>query len=402
MANEKGFHSKEFLIFKETVEGTTPAPIPKAYKFGLMTMDFNRNQRTEENIELGQNGEASKTDTGGSDPAGSMEVKFKADLFPILTHCILGEAVTKVTQSTAHATSTVYENEVDNVDGKANVVILSSKVLICIVSGTSDATDTALLAAVAGATDKDELTDGTVTWLYRDKAAVYDYDGVNKLELPSVGILIKDHTDEGAGADFERLGRGVFMQGMTLAKEGGNVIYKQSISTVMHGIISSTVASYVSPTITTEVIVEDNPYKRDDLCVTIGGVAPVQAPSFTMTIERGTTIEDGVACLEVQGVKVSEKISNTGTPKISGSLRVRMSKEEYQEAYENVDKAIVITYRRPTGEYAIFTLPLVQHLDPTIMYATDKPIELEIPLNAYGVGGVTNTVSYAVRSFLDW
>ena len=69
MANEKNFRSKEFLLFKETTEGETPATIAKAYRFGTLSMDFNRNQRTEENPELGNNGEASKTDTGGDDPA---------------------------------------------------------------------------------------------------------------------------------------------------------------------------------------------------------------------------------------------------------------------------------------------------------------------------------------------
>ena len=91
MANETGYKSNKVLIFKETIAGETPSPIATGYLLSTLSQDFDRNQRTETNTLLSNNGQASKTDTGGEDPAGNLELKCTPDWDVLKANFILGQ-----------------------------------------------------------------------------------------------------------------------------------------------------------------------------------------------------------------------------------------------------------------------------------------------------------------------
>ena len=387
MANEQGFRSQQVTIFKETTPGKTPNPIAKGFSFGVINMSFNRNQRTETNAELGNGGEGSRTDTGGEDPAGDMEVKYKSGLFPILAHAILGEADTKADPTVGvWTTATAYAvDDVTAHSGGKKLIVQSVEG-----TGTSGATEPDLTGLVDGDTVIDNAGANQIVWVVRD--AIFDYTGTNKQDVPSMGMYIKDHTDQGGGVDFERTLRGFYFNSLTVGKESGNIIYKYSIPAIGMGIDVSTEAGYTTPTITSTVEIPDNPYKREEMCLTIGGVAPKNASSFILTIERGTTMEDAVEC--------GFKIATTPQITVSGNMVVRFSKEEYTKAYNNQEEGIIIEYRKANGDFTKFTIPLTQKLDSPLNYSTEKPIELDIPLNAYGTK-TTSTVSYYIRAATD-
>lgn len=395
MSNETGYRSDELLIYKEADEGVIPSTIAKAFSIGAISLSANRNQRNETNTLLTNGGQASKTDTGGEDPSGSFELKCTPDWDVLQTQLILGEYTTKTTLNDAHATATAYT--LDDV-----AILGGADTLICTTAGTTDADDTALLASAASGSTGDYLTDGTVTWiLTKGKTAVYEYEGDMLEDLPTAGIIARDVTAQGGGITHERIMRGVSLSNMTIGKEQGGVIAKTSYNATAHGLVSDTQNGYTSPTVTSTVILGDTPYKRDDICITVDGVAPKSAPSFSLSVERNITADDAVECITVIGVKQSAKITTIGTPVVSGNLMARFSKEQFTKAFQNKEQAVVVTYKRPTGEFSQYTLPKVQLLDPSITYDTSKPVEIDVPLNAYG-DNATKTLSYKVRSFLDY
>lgn len=395
MANETGYKSNKVLFFRETTEGITPSTIAIAYLLNPMAMSFDRIQRTETNTLLGNDGQPSKTDTGGEDPAGSMDLKRTPDWDIILSQAVLGAYTTKTTLNDVHAVSTAYA--VDDV-----TVLAGTDVLVCVTAGTSETTDTQLLLDVAAASTGDTITDGTVEWVVtKGKTAMYQYDGVLNDNLIYTGMLFLDTTAQAGGVAHNTIGRGVRISNMTIGKEQGGVIAKTSHNIMAHGALSDTQAGVTVPTVTSEVALEDNPFKRDEICVTVDGVAPNQVSTVSLSIERNITIEDGVKCFTVAGVQVSEKITDLGTPTISGTMSARFSVERFKQAFENAEQSLVITYRKRTGQFSQFTMPKTQLLDSTKTYDPAKPVILDIPLNAYGTNLVKG-LSYSIRGFLDY
>ena len=395
MANETGYKSNKVLFFFEASEGVTPTTIAEAYAISPLSMNFDRIQRTETNTLLANGGQPSKTDTGGEDPAGAFELKRTPDWDVLLSQTVIGEYTTKTTLDDVHATATAYS--VDDV-----VILGASDTLVCTTAGTSDATDTAVLAAVLAASTGDKVTDGTVTWaVTKGKTAMYEYEGELSDSLPTAGMIFEDTTAQGGGLTHKTLGRGISISNMSIGKEQGTIVAKTSHNVMAHGALSDTQDGYEAPTITTETTLVDNAYKRDETCITIDGVAPSQVESIMLNIERSITVVDGVKCFDVAGIQVSEKITTIGTPVISGTMSARFSKERFAEAFQNDEQSIVITYKKQTGQFSQFTVPKTQLLDSTKAYDTSKPIVLDIPLNAYG-DITTNGLTYKIRSFLDY
>jgi uncharacterized protein YdeI (BOF family) len=395
MANETGFENSTILLFEETTEGETPATIAVGYAAKALEFSFDINQRTEENVLLGAGGQPSKVDTGGEDPSGSIGLKCTPDADTLTTNWIVGRYTTKTTLNDAHATSTAYTAD--------DVVILGgTDTLYCKTGGTSETTDTALLAAVLAASTGDEVTDGTVTWVVtKGKTAMYEYTCPLSKDVPSLGQIITDATTQGGGVTTKVLGRGLNLTNKMFGKESGMVIAKNTHSTVAHGAIPSTASGYTAPTVTSTVTLADNAYKRDDICVTIDGVAVKQIETLTFTLETATTVEDAVSCMTVAGVQVSEKITTKGIPSLKGTASIRFSVEEWAKAVSNTEQEVVITYAKQTGEKTVYTLPRVQLIDPKRKYDTSKPIVIDNTLSAYG-DSTTPALTVTVRSFLNY
>lgn len=396
MANtaDTGYKSNQLLFFKEITEGQVPATIDTAYALSPLSMNFDRIQRTETNTLLANGGQPSKTDTGGEDPAGSFELKCTPDWDVLLTQAVIGEYTTKTVNTDVRADSTAYIVD--------DIVILGTDVLVCITAGTSDVDAVAITALATPAKTGALLIDGTVKWVItKNKTAVNDYVGVLNNKVNTWGLLFTDTTVQGGGLSHNTLGRGVSINNMSIGKESGVVVAKTSHNVIAHGALSDTQDGYTAPTITEQVLLQDNAYKRDEVCVLIDGVAPSQVESIMLNIERAITVTDAVACIEVAGVKTSEKITTIGTPVISGNLVARFSTERFAQAFNNEEQELVIEYRKPTGEFSRYTIPRTQLLDATKAYDTSKPITIDIPLNAYGDISQEG-ISYEVRSFLDY
>ena len=395
MANETGFENSSILLFEETTEGETPTTIAVGYAVNALELSFDINQRTEENVLLGAGGQPSKMDTGGEDPSGSIGLKCTPDSDTLTTNWQVGRYTTKTTNNDAHATATAYV--ADDV-----VVLGGTDVLVCKTAGTSDATNTALLVAVAAGVTGDELTDNTVTWVVtKGKTAVYDYVCPLSKDVPTLGQIITDITVQGAGVTTKILGRGLSLTNKMFGKESGMIIAKNTHSVVAHGAIPSITTGYVAPTVTATTTLGNDPYKRDDICVTIDGVAVKQIETLSFTLETATTIDDAVSCLTVAGVKVSEKITTRGIPTLKGSASIRFSVEEWTKAIANTEQEVVITYSKATGEKTVYTLPRVQLIDPKRKYDKSKPIVLDNTLVAYG-DATTPALTVTVRSFLNY
>jgi hypothetical protein len=395
MANETNFENNKILLFNETEEGITPATIAKAYAVQTTELSFDVNQRTEENALLGSGGQPTRVDVGGEDPAGSLGLKSTPDNDTLMINKIVGEYTTKTTLNDAHVVATAYV--ADDV-----VVLGGTDILVCKTAGTSDADDTALLAAVAAGVTGDTFTDGTVVWVAtKGKTAMYEYTCPLSKNSASLGMIIRDTTPQGGGVTHDILGRGISLTSLMFGKESGGVIAKNSHSSVGHGAIPSSIDGYVAPTVTLEVATEDNPYKRDEICVTIDGVAVKQIANLTFTLDTATTIEDAVSCLTVAGVQVSEKITTKGIQSLKGSASIRFSVEEFQKAIQNKVQEVVVTYKKPTGQFTKYTVPNVQLIDPKRTYDTTKPIVIENTLSAYG-DATTPALTVTMRSFLDY
>ena len=390
MANETGYKSNKVLIFKETIAGETPSPIATGYLLSTLSQDFDRNQRTETNTLLSNNGQASKTDTGGEDPAGNLELKCTPDWDVLKANFILGQYTTKTVLNDAHTTATAYDVD--------DVVVLGSDTLVCKTAGTSGATAPVVTSKKTG----DLITDGTAVWVItKNKTGMYQYDGVMNNDIPTVGLIFQDTTVQGGGLTHTTLGRGVSLNNMSIGKESGVIVAKTSHSMMAHGAISSTQSGYVAPTVTAEVALADNAYKRDEICITIDGVAPDNVETIILDIDRAISVEDAVKCFEVAGVRVSQKLTTIGTPTVSGTMSARFSKERFAQAFQNAEQSVIITYSKLTGEFSKYTVAKTQLLDSTKAYDVAKPIVINVPLNAYGDIS-TNTLAYSIRSFLNY
>ena len=383
MANETNFFLKKVLIWKETTKGVTPSPVTTAYSLTALSLSLAETQKTETSPTLGNNGQSAKTDFGSSDFAGNVELKYTGGVMPIICDRVIGTATkTDASTSTWTATTvTVAGNIVNSVAGTAS--------LVCKTGGTTGSTE----PVHTGKVDGDLITDGTVVWVYRS-AKLKKYVGSLNPCLGTVGIEIQTQTGcETTPVTFNERYTGVFINGFEIAKSNGTVVYKYTFPAVAVGRTDSTKTDYTALTVTTEKDIVDNSFGFNDCVVTVGGSEPVGANNFRISVNRNTSLEDGI--------KKGERIDNTPIVTIDGELKLKFTKEQYASLYDNPTKAVVVTLSKENGDKGIFTFPYTETLRSPLEYATDKPIYLTAKLNAYGTAS-TAAVSYEVISTTGW
>lgn len=383
MANETNFFSKKLLVWREATKGTTPATISKAYSITALSYNLVETQKTETNPALGNGGQSSATDFGMSDYAGNIECKYTGGIMPILTTHVIGAATTK-----ANAVATIWTATTVVTAGTIVNSVAGTASLVCKTGGTTGATQ----PTYTGKVDGDLITDGTVTWIYRS-AVLKRYQGSLTPCLETLGIEMQSETGCGTVSTFKERYMGVFLNSLELAKSGGNVTYKYSIPAVAMDRTASNVTGFTALTITNELAIADNSFGYDDATITIGGTEAVNANSFRITINRNTTLEPGV--------KVGERIDNTPIAVIDGELKLKFTKEQYAEVYDNPSKAVVVTLSKVNGDKAVFTFQAVENMRSPLEYTTDKPIYMTVKLNAKG-SATTPSCSYEVVSTTDW
>lgn len=390
MANESNYSLKEVAFIKETTPGVFQTT-PKLYKLGVMGFALAPTQKTEQNTELGQDGQATAMDTGSLDIAGNLNMKSKTGLMPILLHSVVGKS-TKVDATTDDWTAaTVYIGPADKFsagqmvnhsDGLHTLVVKS-------VSGTG--TSGAVEPDISGLKEYDSVVDNEVTWIVRKK--LYKHTGTSDIDMQSLGVYAKSNTAQGGGVNFEQYFTGIFLNSISFAKASGTIVYKQDVPTVGLNYRDNTQLDWqpLAPSGTVEI--EDKSFSFNDMKVTIAGVEPEKASEFNLTLNRNVTVEDEV--------KQGSKDYNVPVMTMDGNLKLKFTKEKWAEVYDNPTKELVITYANRSGDKISLTFPNVKTMLGTKETTTDKYDYITVPLSASG-SATQKTLSYETITSTDW
>ena len=390
MANESNYSLKEVAFIKETTPGVFQTT-PKLYKLGVMGFALAPTQKTEQNTELGQDGQATAMDTGSLDIAGNLNMKSKTGLMPILLHSVVGKS-TKVDATTDDWTAaTVYIGPADKFsagqmvnhsDGLHTLVVKS-------VSGTG--TSGAVEPDISGLKEYDSVADNEVTWIVRKK--LYKHTGTSDIDMQSLGVYAKSNTAQGGGVNFEQYFTGIFLNSISFAKASGTIVYKQDVPTVGLNYRDNTQLDWVPLVPSGTVDIEDKSFSFNDMKVTIAGVEPEKASEFNLTLNRNVTVEDEV--------KQGSKDYNVPVMTMDGNLKLKFTKEKWAEVYDNPTKELVITYANRSGDKISLTFPSVKTMLGTKETTTDKYDYITVPLSASGSAN-QKTLSYETITSTDW
>lgn len=390
MANESNYSLKEVAFIKETTPGVFQTT-PKLYKLGVMGFALAPTQKTEQNTELGQDGQATAMDTGSLDIAGNLNMKSKTGLMPILLHSVVGKS-TKVDATTDDWTAaTVYIGPADKYsagqmvnhsDGLHTLVVKS-------VSGTG--TSGAVEPDISGLKEYDSVVDNEVTWIVRKK--LYKHTGTSDIDMQSLGVYAKSNTAQGGGVNFEQYFTGIFLNSISFAKASGTIVYKQDVPTVGLNYKDNTQLDWQTLVPSGIVEIEDKSFSFNDMKVTIAGVEPEKASEFNLTLNRNVTVEDEV--------KQGSKDYNVPVMTMDGNLKLKFTKEKWAEVYDNPTKKLVITYANRSGDKISLTFPSVKTMLGTKETTTDKYDYITVPLSASGSAS-QKTLSYETITSTDW
>ena len=390
MANESNYSLKEVAFIKETTPGVFQTT-PKLYKLGVMGFALAPTQKTEQNTELGQDGQATAMDTGSLDIAGNLNMKSKTGLMPILLHSVVGKS-TKVDATTDDWTAaTVYIGPADKYsagqmvnhsDGLHTLVVKS-------VSGTG--TSGAVEPDISGLNEYDSVVDNKVTWIVRKK--LYKHTGTSDIDMQSLGVYAKSNTAQGGGVNFEQYFTGIFLNSISFAKASGTIVYKQDVPTVGLNYRDNTQLDWQTLVPSGTVEIEDKSFSFNDMKVTIAGVEPEKASEFNLTLNRNVTVEDEV--------KQGSKDYNVPVMTMDGNLKLKFTKEKWAEVYDNPTKDLVITYANRSGDKISLTFPSVKTMLGTKETTTDKYDYITVPLSASGSAS-QKTLSYETITSTDW
>ena len=390
MANESNYSLKEVAFIKETTPGVFQTT-PKLYKLGVMGFALAPTQKTEQNTELGQDGQATAMDTGSLDFAGNLNMKSKTGLMPILLHSVVGKS-TKVDATTDDWTAaTVYIGPADKYSA-GQMVNHSDGLHTLVVKSVSGAgTSGAVEPDISGLKEYDSVVDNEVTWIIRKK--LYKHTGTSDIDMQSLGVYAKSKTAQGGGVDFEQYFTGMFLNSISFAKASGTIVYKQDVPTVGLNYRDNTQLDWV-PLVPSETVeIEDKSFSFNDMKVTIAGVEPEKASEFNLTLNRNVAVEDEV--------KQGSKDYNVPVMTMDGNLKLKFTKEKWAEVYDNPTKDLVITYANRSGDKISLTFPSVKTMLGTKETTTDKYDYITVPLSASGSAN-QKTLSYETITSTDW
>jgi hypothetical protein len=223
------------------------------------------------------------------------------------------------------------------------------------------------------------------------------YDGTTQSCLPTAGLEYKATSRCGGTVEtFVKRVEGVYLNSLELNKSTGGIIHKYSIPAIGTKATDNTQQGWSS--VTAEVgysvqTMKDFAFKYDEMKVLVNDEEPTDATMFRMTVNRGTTMEDGVA--------IDTKVSNTPTMTIDGELKLKFTKEQYLSAYDNENFVLKVLLGNARGEVAQFTFNNVEkdRVDPD--FTTDRFAEITIPLTASG-DATTKSINYTVTSQIDY
>lgn len=390
MANETNYSLKEVAFIKETTPGVFQTT-PKLYKLGVMGFALAPTQKTEQNTELGQDGQATAMDTGSLDIAGNLNMKSKTGLMPILLHSVVGKS-TKVDATTDDWTAaTVYIGPADKYSAGQMVNHSDGLHTLVVKSVTGTGTSGAVEPDISGLNEYDSIVDNEVTWIVRKK--LYKHTGTSDIDMQSLGVYAKSNTAQGGGVNFEQYFTGIFLNSISFAKASGTIVYKQDVPTVGLNYRDNTQLDWQPLTPSGTVEIEDKSFSFNDMKVTIAGMEPEKASEFNLTLNRNVAVEDEV--------KQGSKDYNVPVMTMDGNLKLKFTKEKWAEVYDNPTKELIITYANRSGDKISLTFPNVKTMLGTKETTTDKYDYITVPLSASGSAS-QKTLSYETITSTDW
>ena len=390
MANESNYSLKEVAFIKETTPGVFQTT-PKLYKLGVMGFALAPTQKTEQNTELGQDGQATAMDTGSLDIAGNLNMKSKTGLMPILLHSVVGKS-TKVDATTDDWTAaTVYIGPADKYSAGQMVNHSDGLHTLVVKSVTGTGTSGSVEPDISALNEYDSIVDNKVTWIVRKK--LYKHTGTSDIDMQSLGVYAKSNTAQGGGVDFEQYFTGMFLNSISFAKASGTIVYKQDVPTVGLNYRDNTQLDWVPLVPSGTVEIEDKSFSFNDMKVTIDGAEPEKASEFNLTLNRNVAVEDEV--------KQGSKDYNVPVMTMDGNLKLKFTKEKWAEVYDNPTKDLVITYANRSGDKISLTFPSVKTMLGTKETTTDKYDYITVPLSASGSAS-QKTLSYETITSTDW
>ncbi len=390
MANESNYSLKEVAFIKETTPGVFQTT-PKLYKLGVMGFALAPTQKTEQNTELGQDGQATAMDTGSLDIAGNLNMKSKTGLMPILLHSVVGKS-TKVDATTDDWTAaTVYIGPADKYSAGQMVNHSNGTHTLVVKSVTGTGTSGAVEPDISGLKEYDSVVDNEVTWIVRKK--LYKHTGTSDIDMQSLGVYAKSNTAQGGGVDFEQYFTGMFLNSISFAKASGTIVYKQDVPTVGLNYKDNTQLDWQTLVPSGTVEIEDKSFSFNDMKVTINGAEPEKASEFNLTLNRNVAVDDEV--------KQGSKDYNVPVMTMDGNLKLKFTKEKWAEVYDNPTKKLVITYANRSGDKISLTFPSVKTMLGTKETTTDKYDYITVPLSASGSAS-QKTLSYETITSTDW
>jgi hypothetical protein len=390
VANESNFSLKKVSLVKETVQGEFQTS-PKLYNVGVMAISLAPTQKTEQNTEMAQDGQATAMDTGSLDFAGNMNFKMKTSLVPIILHSVAGKSTKADATLDTWTASTTYlapankyssGQVVNHSDGLHSLVVKAVSG-----TGTSGATEPDL----TGKNEYDTVVDNEITWIVRDK--LHKHTGATDQDMQSIGVICEDYSAQNGGSTFMQYFSGNFFNSFQTGKSNGDIVFKNDIPTVGIGYRDNTQDDWQNITPSSEVEIKDRPYSFDDMKVEVNGVQPESASEFTLTLNRNVAVEDEV--------KQGSKDFNVPVLTMDGNLRLKFTKEEWAKAFANTTSEVVITYENRTGDKVILTFPQVKFMLGTIEKSTDAFTYVSVPLSPSGTVN-QKTMTYEVVSSSDW
>lgn len=394
-----GYFYDSAFIAKEETEGVLPT-VPKLIKLGgILNSSMVETETTETNVDLAAAGQGSKKSKGTSSYAGNLEAKIQGDMTPILLTHIFGEADTKTSDfnTGTWAAATVYDkfNPFVSLDDPTSGDIIKHtnniNTLVCIKSGTSGATIPSLVGKVVG----DTITDGTVIW--KLAKLKYRYKGGTK---PCRPTLMMETVGKGGCSSpdyYKRRFEGIYMNSFAVQKQDGMVSYKYSVPLI---------ASYATDEVrntsfTSKIPVDTSTLQKirslsfgfSDIRIRFNDLAPVDATSFEMTLNRGTSYKNAV--------EENRKVSETPYLTCEGKIGIRFTKAEYLKAWSKDVFNIKALIGNDSGDLLHFTYPQVEKDGVEAPFTTSASAMLDIPMTAFGDAG-TYTIMYDALSELDY
>ena len=374
------YKAKEIRWYKEVTAGVKPASPDNHLLASTEGFSVVENEKSEEIVLVGNDGEASGKAYGSSEFSGDISVVLTGDMMPLILHHAIGAGTQAAATTDAWASETAYTagDIVNHTNGTNS--------LVCLTGGTSDTTVPTITTEI----EYDTITDATVVWILRD--TLYSYTGEREPCLDTFGLelLVSGECDSATDV-YERTG-GCYINTVEFGKAGGDISLKTSLGIIGTNRDNSiTNESYVAQS-GTDFAMSKEFFGNCDLEVQLDGVTAVNITSLKTPINRNITTEDTLEC--------GTNITSIGTIGIDGSITGLFSIELYEKGEDHTNHELKLIYSHK-GDSVTITYPQIVFDKAPIRVEAQKNATIDGKFTAIGSTAVPS-VNYVCISSTDY